>query len=883
LLVGHLSRCPVEGKPHRKDGAYLFFDDGLPAGGFENHTDGLGWENWHANIGRALSATELEAHRERVEAARRAHAEDTAKRYATAATTARALLNASRPAHVDHPYLVRKQIADAASLREVTTADVERIVGYVPQSNGQRLEGRILVVPVAVGAELSTVEFIDERGKKSALKGGRKADGYWEAQPLPAGGGTDMTILIGEGVATVLSAVAATGHQGLAALSCDNLPSVAESIRKRYPEAKIVLLADIGIGEAKATEAARRVGGVVAVPSFGVTPPAGADFNDLKCAHDAGAVRAQIEAATARSVDAAQDSQARRPATIYPYGGGRFRVEEDGIWYDPPQNDNGGDTQSPIWIASRIDVVAMSRNNQGEDWGRQLEWFDADGRKHQWPMPVELLAGDGTEIRRELLRGGVQIGSSRSARERLAAFLTVAQPAARVICVDRVGWFGSVFVRPDRVFGVGTETVRYQSTSAIQSTFSSKGYIEDWRDGVCALAAENSRLVLAICAALAGPLLSLVGQDGGGFHFRGASSSGKSTALLVAASVYGAPGEFVRSWRSTTNGLEAVAALHNDTLLVLDELGQMNPNEAGQAAYLIGNGQGKARASAAGTAKRSARWRILTLSAGEQSLASLSAEAGKRIHAGQELRLADIDADAGAGMGIIEALNGYKTSGELVDALRSAVGQFYGSVGATWLDWLAKDRSKIVERLTDQVAEAASEFLPSGTSGQAARVAQRFGLVATAGEMATFYGLTGWPQGHATECVRRCFEAWLDGFGGGAGQKEDAEILSHVRRFIEAHGNSRFQAWDSPDQRVVDRVGFVRGIDAERKFYFLPETFKRELCAGRDAKSVVRVLKAVGVLELAGDGACQQKPRLPGLGPTRCYVLLAAKLFGDQP
>ena len=64
---------------------------------------------------------------------------------------------------------------------------------------------------------------------------------------------------------------------------------------------------------------------------------------------------------------------------------------------------------------------------------------------------------------------------------------------------------------------------------------------------------------------------------GGGIHFRSASSTGKSTALHVAGSVWGggdATG-YVRSWRATANGLEGVALNHCDTLLCLDELSQL--------------------------------------------------------------------------------------------------------------------------------------------------------------------------------------------------------------------------------------------------------------------------------------------------------------------
>jgi uncharacterized protein (DUF927 family) len=48
--------------------------------------------------------------------------------------------------------------------------------------------------------------------------------------------------------------------------------------------------------------------------------------------------------------------------------------------------------------------------------------------------------------------------------------------------------------------------------------------------------------VLAISAAFAGPLLNLIDAESGGFHLRGASSIGKTTALVLAGSVWGGGG-----------------------------------------------------------------------------------------------------------------------------------------------------------------------------------------------------------------------------------------------------------------------------------------------------------------------------------------------------
>lgn len=109
----------------------------------------------------------------------------------------------------------------------------------------------------------------------------------------------------------------------------------------------------------------------------------------------------------------------------------------------------------------------------------------------------------------------------------------------------------------------------------------------------------------------AAPLIDPAGEDSGGFYLRGPSSCGETTALKLAASVWDEPKADCRLWRATSNGLEGLAALHNDGLLILDELSQIDPKEAGENACLLANGRGKARA-----ARQSASWRLIFLSAG---------------------------------------------------------------------------------------------------------------------------------------------------------------------------------------------------------------------------------------------------------------------------
>jgi len=638
-------------------------------------------------------------------------------------------------------------------------------------------------------------------------------------------------------------------------------------------------------GLTKAIEAARAVNGVVAVPDFGDDRPPGAtDFNDLHHLKGDAAVANIIHTAIERGTRVAQGTPpasddgapaGEEPATC-PHAGGYFKLTERGVYFHTEDND--GSPKPPLWICSPLHIEAKNRDTDSGAWGRLLSWNDDDGVPHQWAMPIDLLEGDGQDFRRVLAAQGLKIAPGRAARELLAAYLKVWPVTARARCVDAMGWYGRVYVIPHATIGQSGERVVFQNAHAIEPGLSTKGSAGQWRDLIASAAAGNSRLVFALSAAFAGPLVELAGADSGGFHLRGTSSTGKSTALKLAASVWGDPRRYVREWRATTNGLEGLAALHNDGILILDELSQIDPKRAGEAAYLLANGQGKARANRTGHVRQSARWRLLFLSAGEQSLTDLMTQAGQRTNAGQEIRLADIAADTGAGMGAFERLHGCSSPSDFALYLNESASQYYGAVGMDWLHCIVTDRAELPGQIAGRMDTFMQSLaLPTDTQGQVYRVARRFALVATAGELATGYGLTGWEPGQASAAALACFAAWLDGFGG-TGDREPRRLLEHVRAFFEAHGASRFERINANiDQRIPNRAGFYRDDTmGKREYLVLPEAFKREICHGFDLKPSARALLDAGWLTPGNDGKATQKPRLPETGPTRCYVFNSA-------
>lgn len=577
-----------------------------------------------------------------------------------------------------------------------------------------------------------------------------------------------------------------------------------------------------------------------------------------------------------------------------------FRVVSNGVEkrIERADKETGIVTIEWRWFCSFLEVLAKTRSSDGEEWGRLLKITDDDKRVKYWAMPMEMLAGDGTDYRKRLWSLGVKIAPSKFARDALHEYISTARPDTKARCVGRIGWHGKVYVLPsDTITAVESEErTILQTVGEADHAFREAGTLEGWQNGIARLAVGNSRLAFAMSAAFAAPLLYPAGAEGGGFHFRGASSTGKSTALVVAGSAWGGGGIRgpISTWRGTSNGLEGKAAMHCDAPMLLDEMGEIDGREAGAVAYMLANGVGKSRAGRSGEARKAAEWRLLFLSSGELSLDAKIAEGGRKVAAGQQVRIVDIPADAGAGHGLFEALHGFPSADAFARHLKMAAGEHYGHPTRGFLQTLVNNFDAIAPTVKGHVDEFIAENCPKNADGQVSRVAARFGLVAAGGEMATAAGVLPWPEGEATRAAARCFRDWLTARGG-IEPAEEAEAIAAVRHFIELHGNSRFEAMGelaprdgigAPiDQRITNRVGFRRRAEGGGiEYLVLPESWKSEVCAGLDASAVAKVLNARGLLVAGGDGKPQVKTRLPNfISPVRCYVIPAGILGDAEP
>ena len=697
-------------------------------------------------------------------------------------------------------------------------------------------------------------------------------------------------LYIAEGYATAVSIYLATGDAVAVAFNAGNLLPVAKVLKGSFQEVDIVLAADNdasnkqNTGLTKAKAAAKAVGGVFVCPAFEASIDYGtfqpSDFNDMAYGEGLQSVKEFIETQL-KNVVGKSKKQSKKTENSQQSGDrkGPFFVSDKGVYFSPP---DGSDSS---WICSRLDVLARTRDENSGNWGLLVSFTDFDDNKKQWNIPSETLAGDGGgEVIRMLLNMGLNIGSGPKAKQRLLEYLLCSDLKDRNRLVYKLGWHDNAFLWPDgSVSGKPVEPIVFHSTSRVLNPAAVQGTVDQWRDNVAGLCSGNGRLIFSVSTGFASPLLHLIGMQSGGFHLFGDSSEGKTTALNVAASVYGKPedekrGHYIQRWRTTDNALEDISKSYSGFLLPLDEIKQCDPRIIGETVYMLGNNTGKARGTDTGGSRAIANWRLLFLSTGEKTLAEHMAEGGKRVEAGAEMRMIAVPSNAGAGLGIFNTLHDYADGSALATKLKRVTHEYYGAAGKEFLDRVTVDISKVTSYIRQYIINYKARNLPHGVSGQVVRVADYFALVACAGELATEWGITGWGKGDCEKAALACFDAWLN-YRGGTSNHEDIAAMQQVQSWFEMNGEARF-SWvqRGEEDRVpvtVNRCGYreINSLD-EFNFYVFPEQFKREICKGFKHINVAKLLAEKGALIPGNGNRLQNQKRLPRSDkPSRVYML----------
>jgi len=548
------------------------------------------------------------------------------------------------------------------------------------------------------------------------------------------------------------------------------------------------------------------------------------------------------------------------------------------------------------FVCAPLEITHQVRDARGEQWQRLASFSDHDGRRRRVLVPDEMLEGDGAALARLLRAQGLFIGDNKGGL--LKMYVNRSRPPARARLTSRIGWHDDCttpgrwsFVLGgdhDPLAALDAELWLHAAQGSGHAQFKSAGSLADWRDSVAALAVGNSRLLFALSAGFAGGLCWLHPNISGGFHWAGGSSLGKSALLYGAASLCG-PASYRRTWLLTATAIEGVAAGHCDAPLLLDELKQAgNPKDVAQAAYMLTSGQGKGRGQAAGGLRETASFSLLFQSNGELGLTQFLEENQERAYAGQEVRFCELPADAGAGFGCWDVLHGLPDGARFSETLQRNAAKHYGTAYPEFIRHVIRERDAMPRQFEELRAAFESRALSDKAGGQAIRAATRFAAVAYAGEKATEWGLTGWPQGEAVKACMRMLKDWVHAFGGEE-NREPRKMVEQVQAWIQAHAGARLEDWRRPSisdthaPRTMNRAGWKRPTkdtaslnEPDHVFEYLiyPAVFRSELCSGFDPAQVAKELAARGLL--VRDGAhLQVKAREPGAAKPGRFFLLA--------
>ena len=471
--------------------------------------------------------------------------------------------------------------------------------------------------------------------------------------------------------------------------------------------------------------------------------------------------------------------------------------------------------KAPITLCSRLEVVSEGCDKHGRGRCRVVRFNDSFGNSRERVIMLSDLVTSQGKTLATLVDEGLQLYrvNSQGGNAQVAEFISTCPVNERFTTVDAYGWveLGKSFIVPSAtVGGTNGSDIVFNGDEEGAPKYGQGGTLEQWQNTIGRNARHSSRVAFAVCMAFASPLLKFTSEPSGGFHLVGQSSSGKTTAIRAAVSVWAQvledSGELKTSWNATGNGLEGVAKNHSDLPLFLDELGQGDNGRVNveQVLYMLGNGSGKRRMTREAKARASNEWRLLFMSAGELSASEMMERQKKDIATGANVRMATIEACPEGGHGVFETLPKGVEARALAESFSENGAKYYGTAGVDFMRAFIDDVHQRggVEAMKAHIAEKIKEWVEAHAKNcnpQIQRVAKRFALVAVAGELATEYDVLPWAVGEASQFASLCFKSFVDGFE--TSEDRQLRLCNEVIDFVVSHPNY-FEYVIPPDTTV---------------------------------------------------------------------------------
>jgi len=329
------------------------------------------------------------------------------------------------------------------------------------------------------------------------------------------------------------------------------------------------------------------------------------------------------------------------------------------------------------------------------------------------PISVSLLATDSSKVYAALAQNGVDLFTSASKRK----FLSLCEgneplPSTEFIVASEPGWRNAhTYVLQSGIYSASKKTVlQCISNSARTHKWQPKGSLQQWQN-MAKMCCDQTKLAFMLYTAFVPPLLGLMKVPNFSIMYFGNAGRGKSTAGLVAGSVWGGDENcdigFGESLKATLCGVEGYIREHSGACLFLDETKLYSSDYSVLAKGLVSilmditSGMPKVKS---GSEDKTSGSRLVGFITSNHTLAEIC-DNGKYPHdASYNARLFDIPVDnpnyvdgrnaEGVLLGILDSIpDGFETSEEVIAWLRGKSSRYYGTASATFVERLVRDRA----------------------------------------------------------------------------------------------------------------------------------------------------------------------------------------------
>lgn len=375
-----------------------------------------------------------------------------------------------------------------------------------------------------------------------------------------------------------------------------------------------------------------------------------------------------------------------------------------------------------------------------------------------------------------------------------------------------------------------------QSFKSLYESVSQSGSFDEWQKIAteCQSMSTPARVVLA--ASFAAPLVRIIGSNPFFVHLWGVDSgTGKTVALMLAASVWGNPqmGHFLQSFNATQVGQERTASFLNNLPMCVDEM-QLTRDARGRSnfdVYQMSQGMGRSRGTKHGGIEKVPTWENCFITTGESPLTRLSAGAGavNRV----------IDIETTAGTQVIK--DGHRVS----DVLKNN----YGFAGKEFIRRLYEtDNSEYVKEIYGNFYDKLNNVSSTEKQAMAASV------ILTADRLAHEWVLDGGKPLTVENIVafladkkevslgERAYELIMDWASSNSNkfikrdEHDDSVVLTDIYGLIE---NNRVLVNRAVFDKVLDNNGYdVRSVMSYFKTNGIIETRGRHLTVGRTVNGI---------------------------------------------